>query len=63
MRVLESRIRAVKLGGNPKINNFDNTSIQIEDYISRVDIFMNDIGCMDSAQNVAKCDRNTEKSG
>jgi len=46
---------AAESGGNPKINHFDNASIPIHD-VARIDIFMNDISGMDSAQNLCQFD-------
>ena len=43
MWAFERGIGAAKLSGNPKVDDFDNASIWIEDDVARVDIFMNDI--------------------
>jgi hypothetical protein len=53
MRTFERWIRAAKMGGNPKVDNLNNASLQIQDDISRVDIFMNDFGGMDFTQNIS----------
>ena len=49
MRAFEFRIRAAEAGSNSEVNNFDNPSFQIEDDVSRVDVFMNDVSGMDFA--------------
>jgi hypothetical protein len=51
---LERRICAAKLGGNAEVDNFDNASIQIEDDVSRVDILVNDMSCMNFTQNICE---------
>jgi aryl-alcohol dehydrogenase-like predicted oxidoreductase len=51
---------SVKFGA---LRSPDDGWIGIEDDVPRIDILMNDMGGVDSAQNICEVDRKTQKSG
>ncbi len=62
METFERGICAIEASRNAKINELNNTSVWIKDNVARIDVFMDDICRMDSAQSIGNGDRQPKKT-